>query len=232
VLYLPDAYLPTDNSVQIAERTPTRAECGLPEDAFVFCSFCHDYKINPQLFDRWMRILQAVPSSVLWLMSRNERSQANLCQAAQARGVSPERLVFASRVPRVEDHLARYRQADVFLDTHPYNAHTTAADALMSGLPVVTYAGGAFPARVAASLLHAIGMPELIADSQQNYEALAIKLAMEPELLRATKLKLAASRNTQALFDTPSFCKHLEAIYIAIWRQSQLGSIRDELNTH
>lgn len=231
VLYLPDAYLPTDDSVQIAERTPTRAECGLPEEAFVFCSFCHDYKINPQLFDRWMRILQAVPGSVLWLMSRNERSQANLRQAAQERGVWPERLVFASRVPRVEDHLARYRQADVFLDTHPYNAHTTAADALMSGLPVVTYAGGAFPSRVAASLLHAIGMPELIADSPENYEALAIKLAREPVLLRAMKSKLAANRNTQALFDTPSFCKHLEAIYIAIWRQSQLGALRDELNT-
>jgi len=118
VLYLPDAYLPTDDKVQIAERTPTRAECGLPDDAFVFCSFCHDYKISPSWFDMWMRILSGAPGSVLWLMSRNAQSQANLRQAAQARGVDPQRLIFASRVPLIEDHLARYRQASLFLGTH------------------------------------------------------------------------------------------------------------------
>ena len=194
VVYLPDTYLPTDSGLEIAQRTPTRQECGLPESGVVFCSFSHDYKISPPLFDIWMRLLKQVPGSVLWLMSRGEASQRNLRQAALDRGVAPDRLVFAGRVPRVEDHLARYRQADIFLDTHPYNAHTTAADALMAGLPVVTYMGGAFPARVAGSLLHAVGMPDLIADSATGYEALALKLAVEPALLADAKARLAANR--------------------------------------
>lgn len=222
VLYLPDAYLPTDDSVRIAERTPTRAECGLPEDAFVFCSFCHDYKINPHLFDRWMRILQAVPGSVLWLMSRNERSQANLRQAAQERGVSPERLVFASRVPRVEDHLARYRQANLFLDTHPYNAHTTAADALMSGLPVLTYLGNSFPSRVAASLLQTVGLHELVTHSHDEYEQAAIRLAQQPAQLQDIQARLQRDRAGSGLFNTPAFCRHLEALYTQIWYEGQL----------
>lgn len=229
VVYLPDAYLPTDAGLKIAEQTPTRAECGLPDIGIVFCSFSHDYKISPPLFDIWMRLLGQVPGSVLWLMSRGQTSQHNLRQAALERGVDPSRLVFAGRVPKVEDHMARYRQADIFLDTHPYNAHTTAADALMAGLPVVTYMGGAFPARVAASLLHAVGMPELIADSAQGYEALALKLALNPPLLAQARARLAANKSTHALFDTDSFCTHLEAIYVALWRQSQLAGASDEL---
>ena len=133
VVYLPDTYLPTDSSVNISERTPTRSECGLPDTGIVFCSFSHDFKISPPMFDIWMRLLNQVPGSVLWLMSRGETSQHNLRKEAELRGVDPARLVFATRVPLVEDHLARYRQADIFLDTHPYNAHTTAADALMAG---------------------------------------------------------------------------------------------------
>jgi protein O-GlcNAc transferase len=229
VVYLPDAYLPTDVSVKIAERTPTRAECGLPEDAIVFCSFSHDYKLSPPMFDVWMRLLNQVPGSVLWLMSRGETAQQNLRKEAAARGVDPSRLVFAGRVPMVEDHLARYRQADIFLDTHPYNAHTTAADALMAGLPVVTFMGGAFPARVAASLLHAIGMPELVADSKEGYEALALKLAQDPALRAAMKAKLEINRTTHALFDTPRFCRNMEAIYVSMWRQAELGETRDAL---
>ncbi|WP_290661810.1 tetratricopeptide repeat protein [Aquabacterium sp.] len=229
VVYLPDAYLPTDAGLKISERTPTRQECGLPETGVVFCSFSHDYKINPPLFDMWMRLLSKVPGSVLWLMSRSQASQAKLRKEAQARGVDPERLVFAGRVPLVEDHLARYRQADIFLDTHPYNAHTTAADALMAGLPVVTFMGGAFPARVAASLLHAIGMPELVADSTQGYEDLAFKLATDPALLAATRAKIRANQATHALFDTERFCRNLEAIYVSMWRQSELGGAQDEL---
>ena len=177
-----------------------------------------------------MRLLQQVPGSVLWLMSRSEVSQRNLRQEAANRGVDPDRLVFAKRVPRVEDHLARYRQADVFLDTHPYNAHTTAADALMAGLPVVTFTGGAFPARVAASLLHAMGMPELVADSPAGYEALALHLAQNPAVLQAVKAKLASHRHTHALFDTDRFCQNLEAIYTAMWRQAELGDARDALS--
>ena len=226
---LPDAYLPTDASLEIAERTPTRAECDLPENAFVFCSFSHDYKINPPLFDSWMRLLHAVPGSVLWLVSRNPLSQENLRHEAAARGIDPSRLVFASRVPRVEDHLARYRQADLFLDTHPYNAHTTAADALMAGLPVVTYMGNAFPSRVAGSLLHAVGLPELVTESLAAYEALALALAHDPTRLRALREKLLQTRMASPLFDTKAFCRNLEAIYIAMWRKAQLAPDADAL---
>jgi len=230
VAYLPDTYLPTDRSVQISERTPTRAECGLPEDAFVFCSFSHDYKINPPLFDIWMRLLSRVPDSVLWLMARGDLAQANLRKEAAARGVDPARLVFAGRVPLVEDHLARYRQANLFLDTHPYNAHTTAADALMAGLPVLTYMGESFPSRVAGSLLTALDVPELITHSPQEYEDLATALATQPERLNAIRAKVQAHIATQPLFDTAGFCRHLEAALIAMWRQAQLGSKRDGLS--
>ena len=231
VAYLPDTYLPTDNSVQISPHTPTRSECGLPETGVVFCSFSHDYKISPPVFDVWMRLLAQVPGSVLWLMSRGELAQRNLRKEAQARGVDPTRLVFAGRVPLVEDHLARYRQADVFLDTHPYNAHTTAADALMAGLPVVTYMGNSFPSRVAGSLLHAIGMPELATHSLAAYEALALQLAQDPALLADCKAKLANNKANFSLFDTEGFCFNLEAAYIAMWRAQQLSDVCDEIGS-
>jgi predicted O-linked N-acetylglucosamine transferase (SPINDLY family) len=230
VAYLPDAYLPTDRSVQIAERTPTRAECGLPDDAFVFCSFSHDYKINPPLFDIWMRLLTKVPGSVLWLMARGDLAQGNLRKEAAARGVDPGRLVFAGRVPLVEDHLARYRQANLFLDTHPYNAHTTAADALMAGLPVLTYMGESFPSRVAGSLLTALGVPELITHSRQAYEDLALKLASDPRQLQSIRTKVSENLVTEALFDTPSFCRNLEVTLLAMWRYRALKGARDSLS--
>ncbi len=230
VVYLPDAYLPTDSGLKIAGRTPTRAECGLPDNAIVFCSFSHDYKISPDLFDIWMRILHQVPGSVLWLMSRVEISKSNLHKEAQARGIDPARIIFAGRVPLVEDHLARYRQADLFLDTHPYNAHTTAADALMAGLPVLTYMGQSFPSRVAGSLLHAIGMPELITTSLPEYEALAVRLANNPAQLAEVRARVQANRHTHALFDTDRFCQNLEAIYTAMWRKAELGDARDALS--
>ena len=229
VVYLPDAYLPTDVSIQIAEDTPSRAACGLPDDAVVFCSFNHDYKIAPHVFAVWMNILKQVPHSVLWLMSRNDTSQRNLRQHAQSHGVDPERLVFAKRVPRVEDHLARYRQADLFLDTHPYNAHTTAADALMAGLPVLTYMGEAFPARVAGSLLHTIGLPELITHSLDDYQRRAVELALDANQRQALRAKLAQNKQHSPLFDTRQFCRHLEAIYTSMWRQQQLGGLGDQL---
>jgi len=230
VVYLPDAYLPAASGLQIAERTPTRAECGLPDEGVVFCSFNHDYKIAPHVFAVWMKLLREVPGSVLWLMSRSPQSQKNLRKEAAARGVDPDRLVFAQRVPRVEDHLARYRQADLFLDTHPYNAHTTCADALMAGLPVVTCMGGAFPSRVAGSLLHAAGIPELVTGSLADYEALALQLARDPARLGAVKARLAANRGTTALCDADAFTRNLEAIYTSMWRQSQLGGARDALS--
>ena len=230
VVYLPDAYLPAASGLKISERTPTRAECGLPEEGVVFCSFNHDYKIAPHVFSVWMNLLRQVPGSVLWLMSRSPLSQENLRKEAAARGVDPDRLVFAQRVPMVEDHLARYRQADLFLDTHPYNAHTTCADALMAGLPVVTCMGGAFPSRVAGSLLHAAGIPELVTHSLADYEALALQLARDPARLAALKAQLIASQPTNALCDADSFCRNLEAIYTSMWRQAQLGGARDALS--
>lgn len=213
VAYLPHTYLPTDAGVCISPRTPTRAECGLPETGTVFCSFSHDYKISPPMFGAWMRILGRVPGSVLWLMSRSEATRENLRREAAAAGINPARLVFAERVPRVEDHMARYRQADLFLDTHPYNAHTTAADALMAGLPVLTCSGQSFPSRVAGSLLHAIGMPELITESLAAYESLAVALAEDPARLADMKARIAMNRSTHALFDTPRFCRDLEAVF-------------------
>ena len=229
VAYMPDTYLPTDSSVRISERTPSRSECGLPDTGVVYCSFSHDYKISPPMFNVWMRLLTQVPGSVLWLMSRGETSQKNLRKEAESRGVDPSRLVFASRVPLVEDHMARYRQADLFLDTHPYNAHTTAADALMAGLPVVTYMGNSFPSRVAGSLLHAIGMPDLITHTLDEYEALALRLARDSELLSKIKARLATNKTSYSLFDTKGFCFNLEAVYIAMWRAQQLGNMRDEV---
>ena len=229
VIYLPDTYLPTDASIKISDRTPTRSECGLPESGIVFCSFSHDYKITPPIFDVWMSLLKRVPGSVLWLMSRNDASQHNLRSSAESRDVDPSRLIFATRVPLVEDHLARYRQADIFLDTHPYNAHTTAADALMAGLPVVTYMGNAFPARVAGSILHAMGMPELATHSLDDYESLAFRLATTPDVLADIKVRLQANRRDCALLDTAGFCRNLEATYIAMWRKSQLAGARDAL---
>jgi protein O-GlcNAc transferase len=213
VAYLPDSYLPLDNSVRPSERTPTRQECGLPEQGFVFCSFSHDYKIAPPVFAAWMRLLAQVPGSVLWLVSRNEVARANLQREAQAQGIAPERLVFAARVPLVEDHLARYRQAGIFLDTYPYNAHTTAADALTAGLPVVTRSGSAFPSRVAGSVLRAAGLPQLVADSLEAYEAMALELAQQPHKLARLKQQLLANTQSQPLFDTQNFCRALEGVY-------------------
>ena len=229
VAYLPDTYLPTDGSVCISERTPSRAECGLPETGVVFCSFSHDYKISPPMFKVWMRLLNQVPGSVLWLVSRGETAQRNLRKEAESLGVDPSRLVFATRVPLVEDHLARYRQADLFLDTYPYNAHTTAADALMAGLPVVSCMGNSFPSRVAGSLLHAMGMPELVTHSLDEYEALALRLATDHQLLASIKYRIAENKPGSSLFDTKGFCFNLESVFIAMWRAQQLGNVQDEI---
>jgi predicted O-linked N-acetylglucosamine transferase (SPINDLY family) len=227
VAYLPDTYLPTDGGIQIAERTPSRAECGLPETGAVLCSFNHTYKIHPQMFAVWMRLMRRLPGSVLWLAPRNEVASGNLCAAAVTHGIDPARLVFASRVPRVEDHLARYRLADVFLDTWPYNAHTTAADALMAGLPVVTVMGGAFQGRVGGSLLHAIGMPELIAESLADYEEMVVGLVSDPDRLKDVKSRLMQNRATHALFDTGRFCRNLETLLQELSCRAVTGRLAD-----
>ena len=190
ILTLPHCYLPRDDSVVPSPETPKRADCGLPDDGIVFCSFNHDYKINPPLFKVWMDLLKEVPGSVLWLMKLNEGAHKNLAQSARDHGIDPERIIFASRLPRVEDHLARYRLADVFIDTYPYNGHTTAGDALRSGLPVVTLCGGSFSSRVAASLLHDIGMSELTCTSFEQYHDKALHLAVNQADRSALKQKL------------------------------------------
>jgi protein O-GlcNAc transferase len=212
LVHLPDCYLCTDDKREIAERTPTRAECGLPEAGFVFCCFNNAFKITPAFFDIWMRLLSAVPRSVLWLLDANHWARANLTREAAARGVAPERLVFKPRLP-LPDHLARHRLADLFLDTLPYNAHVTTSDALWAGLPVLTCAGNTFAGRVAGSLLRAIGLDELVTTSLDEYEALALRLARDPGLLRQLRTRLEQNRRTHPLFDTARFTRNLEAAY-------------------
>lgn len=212
VIYLPHCYQPNDDTRPIAERCPSRAEAGLPETGFVFCCFNNSFKISPAEFDIWMRLLLRVEGSVLWLFRANPSANRNLAREARKRGVDPDRLVFADRLPPAE-HLARHRLADLFLDTFNYNAHTTASDALWTGLPLVTKRGKGFAARVAASLLTATGLPELITTTDAAYEALALALASDPEKLQAVKAKLRASRATAPLFDSALFTRHLEQAY-------------------
>ncbi len=213
VVYLPDTYQVNDRKRLISEKQFTRQELGLPKTGFVFCCFNNNYKILPSTFEGWMRILKSVDGSVLWLFKDNNWVVENLRKEAQKQGIDGQRLVFADRLP-LSEHLARHRQADLFLDTLPYNAHTTTSDALWTGLPVLTQMGQSFASRVAASLLSAIGLPELITSTQEEYEALAIELAMNPKKLSDIQLKLVNNRLTAPLFDTPLFTRNLEAAYI------------------
>ncbi|HXX52679.1 MAG TPA: tetratricopeptide repeat protein [Xanthobacteraceae bacterium] len=222
VVYLPDCYQANDDRKTIAARTFSRAECGLPQHGFVFCCFNNSYKITPEVFDCWMGILKVVPGSVLWLIEDSAGAVSNLRREALARAVDPDRLVFAGRM-RLADHLARHRLADLFLDTLPYNAHTTASDALWAGLPVLTQMGGTFPGRVAASLLQAIGLAELIAPTQDAYRELAIALASDPQRLAAIKDTLARNRLAKPLFDTQRLTRHVEAAYTTMWDIYQRG---------
>jgi predicted O-linked N-acetylglucosamine transferase (SPINDLY family) len=199
-----------------------RIEAGLPEHGFVFCSFNSVYKIMPAVFDSWMRILGRVPGSVLWLMGENEGAIANLRKEAERRGVPAERLVFAQPLP-LADHLARVSLADLFLDTFPYGAHTTASDALWAGLPLVTRMGETFASRVAASLLHAAGMSELVTETASEFEHLAVCLAHDPQRLRDIRERLEQSRLSCALFDCERFTRNLEAAYSAIHERYWAG---------
>ncbi|MBP6030224.1 MAG: tetratricopeptide repeat protein [Sphingobium sp.] len=212
VLYLPHCYQPSDDSRVIADRVFSRTELGLPEQGFVFCCFSNNYKIKRQEFDIWMRLLGTMQNSVLWLLKDNIWAADNLRREAEARGIAASRLVFADRIAPA-DHLARHRCADLFLDTFDVNAHTTASDALWAGLPLITKAGESFAARVAGSLLHAVGLPELVTSSPQEYEALALRLASAPAELTAVRDRLALNRLDAPLFDTPSYTRDLEQIY-------------------
>lgn len=223
LVYLPHSYQANDRKRRIAERTPTRAGEGLPETGFVFCSFNGSFKITPELFEIWMRLLKAVEGSVLWLLDDNPAAVRNLKGEAEARGVSRQRLVFAPRRP-VEEHLARHRLAGLFLDTLPCNAHTTASDALWAGLPVLTCTGDTFAGRVAASVLFAAGLPGLIANSLTSYEALAINLARDPAALSSAQAKLVAERDVAPLFDTERFTRDLESAFTTMWERTQCGA--------
>lgn len=227
IVWLPDTFQPNDDRRLIADETPTRAQAGLPDAGFVFCAFNNSYKIQPPVFDVWMRILRRVDGSVLWLRGAGPVFEANLKREAQARGIAPSRLVFAMPTPRIEDHLARQRLADLFLDTLPYNAHTTASDALWAGLPVLTCLGTSYAGRVAASLLRAVGLPELVVANHTDYEALAVRLATHPGELGALKCRLAANRLTRPLFDTERYTRHLEAAYRTMWERQQRGEPPD-----
>ena len=222
VVYLPETYQVNDVMRRIAELTPSRFELGLPEHGFVFCCFNNSYKITPGMFEVWMRLLREVEGSVLWLLESNGAVPRNLRREAAARGVSPSRLVFAPFAP-MEEHLARQRVADLCLDTLPYNAHTTASDALWVGLPVVTCLGTAFAGRVGASLLQAVGLPELVTHSLKDYAALARKLATDPAALADIRAKLERNRMTHPLFNTDRFRCHIEAAYETMWERHQRG---------
>ncbi len=222
VVYLPDTYQPNDSKRSIPAHTPTRTEAGLPQHGFVICCFNNNFKITPGIFDAWMRLLIKVEGSVLWLLEDNATASSNLRREARVRGVAPGRLIFAPRVS-LDEHLARHRLAGLFLDTLPYNAHTTASDALWAGLPLLTCPGTTFPGRVAASLLNAVGAPELITHNLEDYEALALKLATTPDMLADIKSKLARNRTIYPLFDTDRFRCHIEAAYRTMWEIWQNG---------
>ncbi len=228
IAYLPNCYQVNDNKREIADKHYSRAELGLPETGFVFCCFNNNYKILPKTFHSWMRILRHVDSSVLWLFETNATVAMNLRNEAERRGVSGSRLVFANRM-KLSEHLARHRAADLFLDTLPYNAHTTASDALWAGLPVLTLQGETFAGRVAASLLSAIELPEMITRTPEEFEALAVELATNPDRLSMIRQKLMANRLTTPLFDCQRFTRDIEALFEAMYERYQRDLRPDHL---
>ena len=224
VVCLPYARIPSDTSRQVSARQFTRVELGLPESGVVYCSFNNAYKFNPQMFDVWMRILQRVPGSVLWLQGGGQEGvKENLRREAGARGVDPARLVFATRIESMADHLARHRAADVFLDTLPFNAQTTAVDALWAGLPVLTCLGQGSFGRVAGSVLMALGMQELVSQDWQGYEAQAVRIGLESGYAKSLKDKLERNRKEAPLFDTARLTRHMESAYEQMDQRVQQG---------
>jgi predicted O-linked N-acetylglucosamine transferase (SPINDLY family) len=220
---MPQSFQPNDDGQPIADQPLTRGNYGLPEGAPVFCSFNQGFKIEPILFGLWMDLLRALPGSALWLPASSPEILANLRREAGERSVDPGRLVFADRPPK-ELHLKRLALADLALDTRLYNGHTTTSDALWAGVPVVTLLGEHFASRVSASVLHAIGLPELIATSLEDYRAIALRYARDPALLGALRRKLAANRKTEPLFETARYVRALERGYRAMWRRHAAGA--------
>jgi predicted O-linked N-acetylglucosamine transferase (SPINDLY family) len=221
-VYLPDCFQVNDGQRPVTREIARRQESGLPEHGFVFCCFNNNYKIMPPVFDVWMRLLRAVEDSVLWLSASNRTAADNLRREAETRGVAADRILFAPIVPQA-DYLAQYRCADLFLDTLPYNAGATASDALWSGCPVITCAGKTFVSRMAGSILHAANLPDLVTHSLSDYEALALRLARNPDELAAVKKRLAENIGSAPLFDCARFTRHLESAYQGMWETHLAG---------
>lgn len=230
VVSLPDSFLAVGGAARVSDRAFARTELGLPPNGFVFCCFNNAFKITPHVFDVWMRILAAVPDSILWLRIDDPTAIANLKAEAQARGVDAERLVFAGRIADASDHVARQKCADLFLDTLPYNAHATAVDALRADLPILTCLGNTFPGRVGASLLTTLRMPELIAGDLAEYERRAIEIGSNPEKARELRHKLAENRQQAALFDAAHFARKMERAYVAMHARHRLGLAPDHFS--
>ncbi len=222
IVYMPNSYQANDSMREISEHIYTRKELGLPDNGFVFCCFNNNYKYTEEIFYVWMKIIQSVPDSVLWLYVRNAEAKNNLIYEAKRHGVNANKILFADYLP-LKDHLSRLKCADMFLDTYPCNAHTTASDALWAGLPVLTIQGETFASRVASSLLTAIGMPELITRTPEAYESLAIELGTNSKKLKKLKKRLKRNRLTTALFDTERYTRHLEQAYTEIYQRYQQG---------
>lgn len=229
VIYLPHCYQVNDSNRKISNKKFSKEQFGLPSSGFIFCCFNNNYKITPEVFECWMRILQVVDGSVLWLIEDNEFASNNLRLEARSKGISSDRLIFASRMP-VDEHLARHQFADLFLDTYPYNAHTTASDSLWAGLPVLTLMGESFASRVAASLLNTLNLKELITQSLIAYENLAIQLARHPSQLDEIKKKLSKSILNSPLFRTKTFTHHLEDAYMAAYKRHKDGKLPDHIH--
>ncbi|QWD12322.1 tetratricopeptide repeat protein [Polynucleobacter paneuropaeus] len=229
VVYLPDTYMVDDSDRIASDRAFSKQECGLPEHGFVFCCLNNGYKFNKKITESWARILNAVPDSILWISENNDVFKKNILREFMKLGVIESRVIFATRLDLMSDYLARYRLADLFLDTNPYNAHTTAVDALKSGVPVLTCLGETFSSRVGGSLLKAIGLPELVASSLGEYERIAIDLATNPVKLKAIKNKLIENKGKEALFDTKRFVKNIEAAYIQMYRRYIDGTPLDHI---
>ena len=228
IVYMPNSYQVNVSKRSVSEDSLLRHELGLPNTGFVFCCFNNNYKITPTTFDSWGRILEQVDGSVLLIYVDNESAKINLTKEIVIRGIDPSRLIFGEELPMTE-YLARYRVADLFLDTLPYNAGTTASDALRMGLPVLTCIGNSFASRVAASLLNAVNLPELITTTQEQYESLAIELATNPEKLKIIKDKLVNNLPTAPLYDTPLFTRHLESAYLTMYDRYQHGLEPDHI---
>ncbi|BEI32740.1 tetratricopeptide repeat protein [Polynucleobacter sp. HIN5] len=222
VAYLPNSYIVDDSKRIPSEKIFSLQEFGLPTNSFIFCCFNNDFKFNPCVLDRWSKILFAVQNSVLWISENNKDFKKNIMVEFEKRNIESSRIIFAGQIDSMSDYLARYKLADLFLDTHPYGAHTTAVDSLKAGVPVLTFMGKSFASRVAASLLNAIGLQELIASSPEEYEEIAIALAIEPKKLETIKIKLAHNLKTMSLFNTSLFTENLESIYLKMYERYQL----------